>query len=59
MNDAKIEVLEELIDLLGGGDILARLQKRASAKKDSKEHEDAESALEEKEEEKKPFGDED
>ena len=47
MNDAKLEVLEELIEALGGADILGRLQKRMA---DKKKHEASETPTEEKEE---------
>lgn len=48
MNDAKLEVLEELIEALGGADILGRLQKRMADK--NKKHEASETPTEEKEE---------
>lgn len=47
MNEAKLEVLEELIEALGGADILGRLQKRMA---DKKKHEESETPTEEKEE---------
>jgi hypothetical protein len=48
MNEAKLEVLEELIEALGGADILGRLQKRMADK--NKKHEAKESESEEKDE---------